>query len=91
MRQVKFGHKFHPGHPFINGDDVVLASDFDRILAERAALQLRLSAVEEENDRLRQLLMASKEHVEFSVGYWASSDKSDQDLIESICALEKQP
>lgn len=30
--------------------------DFDRILAERDALQLRLNAVEEENDRLRALL-----------------------------------
>lgn len=33
---------------------VVFASDFDRITAERDALQLRLNAVEEENDRMRQ-------------------------------------
>lgn len=31
----------------------VEAQDFDRILAERDALQQRLNAVEEENDRLR--------------------------------------
>ena len=32
---------------------VVQAWDFDRILAERDALQQRLNAVEDENDRLR--------------------------------------
>lgn len=31
----------------------VKASDFDRVTAERDALQQRLNAVEEENDRLR--------------------------------------
>lgn len=34
-------------------DMAVPASDFDRVTAERDALQLRLNAVEEENDRLR--------------------------------------
>lgn len=33
--------------------EYIHASDFDRVTAERDALQLRLNAVEEENDRLR--------------------------------------
>ena len=36
------------------------APDFDRILAERDALQQRLNAVEEENDRLRHALNFQK-------------------------------
>lgn len=35
--------------------EMVLVEDFDRVTAERDALQLRLNAVEEENDRLRQM------------------------------------
>lgn len=36
--------------------DVVLASDFDRVTAELAALQSRLNETDAENDRLRTLL-----------------------------------
>ena len=37
------------------GQKLILERDFDRVIAERDALQLRLNAVEEENDRLRQM------------------------------------
>lgn len=36
-----------------HGPEVVMAEHFDRVTAERDSLQLRLNAVEEENDRLR--------------------------------------
>lgn len=38
-----------------------LSEDFDRVTAERDALQQRLNAVEEENDRLRAVEAAAKE------------------------------
>lgn len=46
--------KFHAADDF-SGELCVLPSDFDRILAERDALQSRLNSVEGENDRLRTL------------------------------------
>lgn len=43
----------------------VYEADFDRILAERDALQLRLNEEDAENDRLRRILKfyADKEHI----------------------------
>lgn len=38
----------------------IAKTDFDRVTAERDALQLRLNAVEEENDRLRALARESR-------------------------------
>lgn len=45
----------------------VLAEDFDRVTAERDALQIRLNAVEDENDRLREALtkITCIEYMEF--------------------------
>lgn len=39
MNKVKYGHKFHPGHPMIDGRDVVLAEDFDVALAHQNELR----------------------------------------------------
>jgi hypothetical protein len=43
-----------------NGERCVSAFDFDRVAAERDALQIRLNSVEEENDRLRQDCIAMR-------------------------------
>lgn len=62
----------------IDSDDVQLdlieRSHFDRVTAERDALQLRLNAVEEENDRLRSALKfyADKEHFYHGDDKWDS-------------------
>lgn len=72
------------------GGRFVSEADFDRVSMERDALQLLLNARDEEVDRLRSLLVASKGHVEFSVEYWANNEKSDWELVESIRALENQ-
>lgn len=42
-----------------------LGEDFDRVLAERDALQLRLNDIEDENDRLRSVVRfyADKNHI----------------------------
>ena len=50
----------------------IKADDFDRTLAERDALQQRLNAVEEENDRLRSALKfyADGEHYHLESDRW---------------------
>lgn len=58
------------------GEKLVLGSDFDRMQAERDALQLRLSEVEEENDRLRSAVKfyADKNHI-------SDDMRSDWDVV----------
>lgn len=74
-------------------DMAVPASDFDRVAAERDALQLRLNAVEEENDRLRQLLQLARS----SHGVFLATDpprdawKYNQVSEKISEALEKRP
>lgn len=52
--------------------DCVLAEDNDRVTAERDALQQRLNAVEEENDRLRsaaqKVIDMNRQHAEDKYG-----------------------
>lgn len=50
----------------------VAEAEFDRVLAERDALQQRLNAVEEENDRLRSALKfyADGEHYHVESDRW---------------------
>lgn len=50
MNTVKYGHKFHPGHPMIDGRDVVLAEDFDIALAHQAELREALQESEARSD-----------------------------------------
>lgn len=78
-------------HVFYGAEGRYVAEvDFDRVTAERDALQQLLNARDEEVGKLRNLLVATKEHVEFSVDYWASNEKSDFGLIESIRTMENQ-
>lgn len=59
---IKQGHKFHPHHPNIDGRDVVLASDYDALAAQRdegltrePELKRRLAAAEKDAARYRYL------------------------------------
>ena len=61
--------------------DLIERSHFDRVTAERDALQLRLNAVEEENDRLRSALRTIRNHTSVS--------GNQIDMIDE--ALEKRP
>lgn len=71
--------------------EYIHASDFDRVTAERDALQLRLNAVEEENDRLRQVLQLARS----SHGVFLATDpprdawKYNQVSEKIVEALEK--
>lgn len=69
--------------------EMVLLSDFDRVTAERDALQLRLNAVEEENDRLRSALKEITEIEDELYGDdWEEIEKA-REIAKS--ALEKRP
>lgn len=68
---------------------MVMASDFDRVTAERDALQLRLNAVEEENDRLMSALKQITEIEDELYGEdWEEIEKARG--IATL-ALEKRP
>lgn len=83
----------------------VEAQDFDRVTDERDALQLRLNAVEEENDRLRTLLRSmtcsyreaitnGHERITFLGGECDSPERMLNDnpnYAKSWEALEKRP
>lgn len=66
---------------------MVLGEDFDRVTAERDALQLRLNAVEEENDRLRSEVRGYVIQYHASIGNTEHHEDCQRDLAE----LEKRP
>lgn len=68
----------------MHGRFFVHMEDFDRVTAERDALQLRLNAVDEENDRFRTLLY---------LAHPMTNDVAhDPDIYMEISeALEKRP
>lgn len=63
-------------------DMAVPASDFDRILAERDALQQRLNVLEEENDRLRSEMRGYVIQYHASIGNTEHHEDCQRDLIE---------
>lgn len=65
----------------------IKAVDFDRVAAERNALQLRLNAVEEENDRLRSEVRGYVIQYHASIGNTEHHEDCQRDLAE----LEKRP
>ena len=67
---------------------VVMAEDFDRVTAERDALQLRLNAIEEENDRLRS---AAKEMLRIAGIANQGSNAYNRAIINLHESLEKRP
>lgn len=75
MMEVKRFHATNCGRYEVNAL-VVLASDFDRILAERNALQQRLNEKDAENDQFRVALKfyADREH-------FADNISSDWDTV----------
>lgn len=78
---------------YVDGQEyeMVLLSDFDRVTAERDALQLRLNAVEEENDRLRSLAKEARNElltIKAAVGFSAETLR----VIGALdIELEKRP
>lgn len=46
-----------------NGERCVSAFDFDRVVSERDALQIRLNSVEEENDGLKMAYTGAREEL----------------------------
>lgn len=73
----------------MHGRFFVHMEDFDRVTAERNALQLRLNAVEDENDRLRSVLKEITEIEDELYGDdWEEIEKA-REIAKS--ALEKRP
>lgn len=71
--------------------DLIERSHFDRVTAERDALQLRLNAVEEENDRLRSIESAAKEMLRIAAIANQGSNAYNRAIINLHETLEKRP
>lgn len=71
-------------------NDVVMATEFDRVTAERDALQQRLNAVEEENDRLRAVEAAAKEMLRIAGIAKQGSNAYNRAIIHLHQALENR-
>lgn len=76
--------------------EYVSVKDFDRVTAERDALQLRLNAVEEENDRLRMAAGDALQVIDWQIfgippsdGRSAPSSRYTQTILKAL--LEKRP
>lgn len=84
MDVKRFG--FDPSHGyFVQRPDgyYVMTADFDRVTAERDAIQLRLNAVEEENDRFRKRISELESSAE-DADLQASADAARNEYCNDI-------